>query len=127
MRKIFTLLYLASIFIFPQKGTSEKTSFIFDYYDLSAEAKTKLPSKSRIAELQEEIKTLEKLKKKHQKNDLRHTKTARQCAEKRELFLESRREYELAEYEKDKIRVLERKLKQLEEEKAHLETFIYEK
>ncbi|MBS0627714.1 MAG: hypothetical protein JSS09_05840 [Verrucomicrobia bacterium] len=75
----------------------------------------------RFFEVVEQIDELEKLKKQHQKNIRKHLNLAHRWQSHKDLMLESKREYALAENLEDKLKILEKKLVKLKQEKKELQ------
>jgi len=100
MRKMFSLIGLMCIF------------FLFNLYP-----EEKSFGENQIEELDKQIKLLEVSKKRHLKDIEKHLILARRWQCKGDLSLESRREYALAEHQKDRVRILEGKLEKLKKEK----------
>lgn len=75
----------------------------------------------QLCEMDEQIDKLENLKKQHQKNIKKHLSLAHRWQGNKDLSLESRREYLLAENLQDKLSLLERKLVKLKKEKEEIQ------
>ncbi|MES2199035.1 MAG: hypothetical protein V4489_02570 [Chlamydiota bacterium] len=72
-------------------------------------------------EMDSRIEVLEVQKKQYQKNIERHLNLAHRWQSNEDLSLESRREYSLAEHQKDRLHILEKKLEKLKKEKENQE------
>lgn len=105
MKKMFSLLGLAFIF-FIFVGYSDLESF----------------SKNSIKELDNQIESLEIMRKQYQKNIKEHLNLAHRWQKNEDLALESRREYALAEHQKDKMHIVEKKIERLKKEKMSKES-----
>lgn len=100
------------------KKTVILISWIFAFFLFVGYSSPQSSNENSIKDLDKQIESLEVIKKQHQKNIEKHLNLAHRWQKNEDLALESRREYALADNQKDKVHILERKLEKLKKEKV---------